>query len=118
MFAALPGAVAVFAVDSPRFTVIAASDALLAVSDRPREAVVGQPLAVAFPNASPDDPQASGLTAVSASLAAAVRTGAAQHIKRQRYDLQSPDGTWETRYWDAVNIPVLWPDGSVRHVLH
>ena len=117
-FAALPGATAVFAADPPRFTVLAASDALLAVSHRPREAVVGWPLADAFPNASPEDTQASGLMDLRASLAAAVRTGAQQHLDRQRYDLPRPDGTWETRYWDAVNIPVLGPDGAVRHVLH
>ena len=118
VFAAIPGAVAVFAVDSPRFTVLAASDALLAVSRRPREAVVGRPLADAFPNASPEDTQASGLRDLRASLAAAVRTGKQQHLDRQRYDLPRPDGTWETRYWDAINIPVLGPDGAVRHVLH
>ena len=118
VFAALPGATAVFAADPPHFTVLAASDALLAVTHRPREAVVGQPLAEAFPNASPDDPQARGLTDLRASLAAALRTGAPQHMDRQRYDLPRPDGMWETRYWDAVNIPVPGPDGAVRHVLH
>ena len=102
VFAALPGAVAVFAVDSPRFTVIAASDALLAVSHRRRETVVGRALGDAFPNASPEDTQASGLRDLQASLAAAVRTGEQQHLDRQRYDLPRPDGTWETRYWDAL----------------
>ena len=118
VFAALPGAVAVFAVDSPRVTVLAASDALLAVSHRPREAVVGWPLTDAFPNASPEDTQASRLMDLRASLAAAVRTGAKQHLDRQRYDQPCPDGTWETRYWDAVNIPVLGPNGAVQYVLH
>ena len=118
VFAALPGGTAVFAADPPRFTVLAASDGLLAVSHRARDEAVGRPLAEAFPNASPDDPQASGLTDLRASLAEAVRTGAPQHLARQRYDLQRPDGTWETQYWDAVNIPVPGPDGAVRHVLH
>ena len=118
VFAALPGGIAIFAADPPRFTVLAASDGLLAVSHRARDEVVGRPLAEAFPNASPDDPQASGLTDLRASLAEAVRTGAPQHLARQRYDLQRPDGTWETHYWDAVNIPVPGPDGAVRHVLH
>lgn len=118
VFAALPAATAVFAADPPRFTVLAASDALLAVSRRPREAVVGRPLAEAFPNANPEDPAGRGLTDLRASLTAAVRTGAPQHMDRQRYDLPRPDGTWEVRYWDAINIPVPGPDGSVRHVLH
>jgi PAS domain S-box-containing protein len=116
--AALPAPTAVFAADAPRFTVLAVSDALLATSNRRREAVVGRPLAEAFPNASPEDPTASGLADLRGSLEAAVRTGAPQHMPRQRYDLQRPDGEWEVRYWDAVNVPVPGPDGAVRYVLH
>jgi PAS domain S-box-containing protein len=117
-FAALPGATAVFAADAPRFTVVAASDALLAVSHRRRDAVVGRPLAEAFPNASPADPEAGGLSDLRGSLEAAVRTGALQHMPRQRYDLERPDGAWEERYWDAVNTPIPGSDGAVRYVLH
>ena len=62
VFAALPGGIAIFAADPPRFTVLAASDGRLAVSHRARDEAVGRPLAEAFPNASPDDLQASGLT--------------------------------------------------------
>jgi PAS domain S-box-containing protein len=80
--------------------------------------VVGHPLAEAFPNASPADPTASGLADLRSSLEAALRTGTAQHMPRQRYDLQRPDGEWEARYWDAVNIPVPGPDGGVQCLLH
>jgi PAS domain S-box-containing protein len=118
LVAALPAPTAIFAADAPRFTVLVASDTLLATSNRPREAVVGRPLAEAFPNASPEDPTASGLADLRGSLQAAVRTGAAQHMPRQRYDLQRPDGVWEARYWDAVNIPVLGLAGDVEYVLH
>ena len=118
VFAALPGATVVFAADAPHFTVIAAIDTLLAGSNRPREAVVGRPLAEAFPNASPADPEARGLTRVRGALEAAVRTGVPQPMPRQRYDLQRPDGQWEERYWDAVNTPVHGADGTVRYVLH
>lgn len=117
-FVALPTATAIFAADAPHFTVLAASDALLATTRRPRAAVVGRPLAEAWPNATPEDPGASGLAALRASLDAALRTGAPQAMARQRYDVQRPDGAWEARYWDAVNIPVRGPDGAVRHVLH
>ena len=118
IIAALPYPTALFAADGPAFTVLAANDALLAVSHRAREAVVGCPLAEAFPNASPEDPEASGLAELRASLGAAVRTGAPQRMARQRYDLQGLDGKWEARYWDAVNVPVPGPDGAVRYVLH
>jgi PAS domain-containing protein len=118
VFAALPTAAAVFAADAPHHTVLAASDALLAAAGQPREAVVGRPLAEAFPTTSPEDPAADGLASLRGSVAAAVRTGAVQHMPQQRYDLRGPDGTWEARYWDAVNVPVAGPDGAVRYVLH
>ena len=49
VFTALPDAMAVFAVDPPRFTVLAANDALLALAHRARKDLAGWPLADAFP---------------------------------------------------------------------
>lgn len=118
VFAALPGATAVFAVDAPNFTVLAASEALLAAARRPRDSIVGRTLAEAFPTASFEDRAASGLPDLKASIAAAIQTGTPQQMARQRYALQRPDGEWEVRYWDAVNVPVHGPDGDVRYVLH
>ncbi len=122
VFAALPGPTAVFAADPPHFTLLAASDALVAASGRPRDALIGRPLAEAFPD--PGPPQdGAGVAALRASLAAAVRTGRPQRMARHRYDLQRPDGAWEVRYWDALNTPVRGEGGAaggapVRAVLH
>lgn len=118
VFAALPVPTAVFAADPPRFTVLAANDAFLAMARRPRDAVVGLPLTEAFRNARPEGAQGSGASDLRASLTAAVQTGAPQRMARQRYDLARSDGAWEARYWDTVNIPVPGPDGAVRCVLH
>ncbi|HZF68271.1 MAG TPA: ATP-binding protein [Gemmatirosa sp.] len=118
VFAALPRATAVFAADAPRFTVLAVSDALVAASHRTRDALVGRAMEEAFPSASRTNPAADGPTTLRASLDATVRTGAPQRMPRQRYDLERPDGVWEERYWDAVNVPVLGSDGAVRYVLH
>jgi PAS domain S-box-containing protein len=137
--AALPGPTAVFAADPPHFTLLAASDALVATTGRPREALVGLPLAEAFPDPPPptgettgagprgrgspegiavESGAAGGLARLRASLEAALRTGAPQRMARQRYDLERPDGTWEVRYWDALNTPVRGAGGTVRAVLH
>lgn len=116
VFAALPGGAAVFAPDAPRFTLLAASDALLALVGQTREAMVGLSLAQAFPGGDADQ---SGPSRLRASLEETLRTGAPQTMERQRYDIQRPaDGVWEERYWDARNIPVFGPDGRVRYVLH
>jgi signal transduction histidine kinase/PAS domain-containing protein len=116
--AALPGTTVVFAADAPDFTVLAATDAVLAAARRPREAVVGRPLAEAFPTTDPDGGRGAGLSGLRGALEAAVRTRAPQRLVHQRYDVPGPDGTWEERYWDTVNTPVLGPDGAVRCVLH
>ena len=118
IFAALPGAAVLLAADAPRFTLLAASDASLAATQRTRESVVGRSLAEAFPDPDGDASPSGGLASLRASLEAAVRTGATQRVARQRYDLQRPDGRWEARYWDAVNVPVRGADGGVRGVLH
>ena len=118
IFAALPGAAVVFAADAPRFTLLAVSDALLAATRRPHASIVGRALAEAFPDRGGDASPAGSLASLRASLEAAVRTGAPQRVARQRYDLQCPEGIWETRYWDAVNVPVRGSDGAVRYVLH
>ena len=118
VFAALPGATAVFAADPPHFAVLAVSDAWLERAKRPRDSVVGRPLSDAFPDAGLQHPLASELSELRASLAAAVQTGAPQRMDRQPHDLQRPAGALEARYWDSVNIPVRGPDGAVRYVLH
>ena len=118
IFAALPGAAVLFAADAPHFTLLAASDAALAATQRTRESIVGRSLAEAFPDPDGDASPSGGLASLRASLEAAVRTGATQRVARQRYDLQRPDGRWEARYWDAVNVPVRGADGGVRGVLH
>lgn len=118
VFAALPCAAAVFTADPSGFLVLAANDALLAALRRTPGTVVGQPLAQAFFNSDTEMAQAGALTHFQASLEAVVQTGLEQRMERLRRDRQRPDGTTETRYWDAVNIPLLGPDRAVRYVLH
>jgi hypothetical protein len=112
-FAALPGATAVFAADAPRFTVVAASDAL---SPSPTAGATpsSPPSRRGVPEREPADPGGRRLSDLRGSLEAAVRTGALQHMPRQRYDLERPDGAWEERYWDAVNTP--YPGRTRRQV--
>ena len=118
LVAALPDGTALFAADAPAFTLLAASDDLLALAGRSRDEIVGRPLAEAFPAPAGSAAGSTGLADLRAALEAAVRTGLPQRMQRQRYDLQRRDGAWEERYWDAVNIPVIAADGAVRHVLH
>jgi PAS domain S-box-containing protein len=118
VFEAAPGVQLVLAPDSPRFTMLAASDERLAATLSTREATIGRPLFDVFQDANPDNPEASGVAKLRASLETVLRTRAPHRMAVQRYDLQRPDGTWELRYWAPHNVPVLAPDGTVRYILH
>jgi signal transduction histidine kinase len=118
VFAALPGIELVLAPDAPRYTMLAATDGRLAATMTTRAGTLGRPLFDVFPDANPANDAASGVGNLRASLDTVLRTRAPHRMARQRYDLQRPDGMWEERYWEPLNVPVLGPDGAVRYLIH
>ena len=118
VFDALPGIDLVLAPDAPRYTMLAATEGRLRVTMTTRAGTLGRPLFEVFPDANPDNPDATGVGNLRASLDTVLRTRAPHRMAVQRYDVQRPDGTWEARYWDPLNVPVLGPDGAVRYILH
>ena len=118
IFEAAPGVNLVLAPDAPRFTMLAASDERLAATLTTRGATVGRPLFEVFADANPENLEPSGVANLRASLEKVLRTRAPHRMAAQRYDLQSPHGTWEVRFWAPRNVPVLGPDGEVRYIVH
>src|SRR6185437_12714294 len=84
-----------------------------------RERIVGRHLFDAFPD-NPDDPAATGVRNLRASLDRVLAHGTADAMAVQKYDVQRPDagGAFEERYWSPVNSPVLGPDGAVAYIVH
>ncbi|HIH03300.1 MAG TPA: hypothetical protein HA263_05440 [Methanoregulaceae archaeon] len=86
-----------------------------------RVEIVGRYVFEVFPD-NPDDPSADPVVSKSlASFRRVLQTGTIDVMGLQRHDVRRPesDGSgFEVRYWNAINSPVLDPDGSVAYILH
>ncbi|MFB7927631.1 PP2C family protein-serine/threonine phosphatase [Streptomyces sp. NPDC056039] len=111
VFQAFPGVVALL---TPDLVYADVNEEFLRVVGRTREQVVGGDLDDLFPD-NPNDPRASGMANLKASLYRVLATGERDTMALQRYDVEPPDrpGHWEERYWSLVNAPLTGPDGKV-----
>jgi len=117
LFEASPDVLLVLLPDSPRFTMVGATEARLRATHTSREDTMGRGLFEIFPD-NPDDPGATGMTELRASLERVLATRAADTMAVQKYDIRGPDGTFQTKYWSPKNIPVLGADGAIDYILH
>ena len=120
LFEAVPGLYLVLLPDAPNFTIVAVSDAYLRATMTEREAIVGHPLFDVFPD-NPQDPQATGVANLRASLEYVLLHRAPHTMAVQKYDIRRPEhdgGGFEVRYWSPVNSPVLGDAGEVTQLLH
>jgi PAS domain S-box-containing protein len=117
LFEAVPGCYLVLA---PDFEIVAVSDAYLKVTMTQRQDIVGRGLFEVFPD-NPDDPAATGVANLRASLRRVLAARVVEHMELQKYDIRRPSaqgGGFEVRYWRPVNTPVLSPDGQVALIIH
>src|SRR5689334_2311225 len=117
LFESSPDVLLVLLPDSPRFTMVGATEARLLATQTTREQTVGRGLFEMFPD-NPDDPAATGASNLRASLERVLATKAADTMAVQKYDIRGPDGAFQAKYWSPKNIPVLSASGEVRYILH
>lgn len=120
LFEAVPGLYLVLLPDAPRFTIVAVSDAYARATMTQREAIVGRAMFDVFPD-NPDDPQASGVGNLSASLTRALQQRSVDAMAVQKYDVRRPDadgGGFEERWWSPLNAPVIDAAGEVVYLIH
>ncbi|WP_407111911.1 PP2C family protein-serine/threonine phosphatase (plasmid) [Streptomyces sp. DSM 116494] len=116
LFAATPSPYLVLA---PDLQIVAVNDAYLQATGRTREELVGRYLFEVHPD-NPDDPAATGVSNLTASLDRVLRTKQPDTMAVQKYDLAvtGRPGVFQERWWSPVNTPVLGPGGEVQWIIH
>lgn len=117
LFESAPG---LYLVLDPELFIVAASDAYLAATMTTRAGIIGRQVFDVFPD-NPDDPAATGVANVRASLERVRRHRAPDTMAVQKYDIRLPEdegGGFVVRYWSPVNSPVLSADGQLTYIIH
>jgi signal transduction histidine kinase/ActR/RegA family two-component response regulator len=114
VFQAVPG---LYLILDPDLTIVAVSDAYAAATMTQRAEIVGRGLFDVFPD-NPDDPEASGVSNLRASLQRVRDERMPDTMAVQKYDIREPDGTYVVRYWSPRNSPVLADDGELAYIVH
>ena len=117
LFESAPG---LYLVLRPDFTIVAASDAYLTATMTRREEILGRGIFDVFPD-NPNDPAASGVANLRASLTRVREYREPDAMPMQKYDIRRPQsegGEFEVRYWCPVNSPVFGKNGELEYIIH
>lgn len=100
--------------------IVAASDAYLEATMTRRDEILGRPMFDVFPD-NPKDVGATGVSNLTHSFEAVLRTHAPHFMGVQKYDIRRPSargGGFEERHWAPANFPVLDSRGRVIYIIH
>ncbi len=114
LFESAPG---LYLVLSPDLKIVAVSDAYLKATLTKREEIIGRGIFHVFPD-NPDDPNATGVANLSASLNRVLYRKKADEMPIQKYDIPIPGDGFEERYWSPFNSPVLDENNEVVFIIH
>lgn len=102
-----------YIVIGPDETIVWTNDAYLRSTMREGEALLGQRLFDAFPS----EPGSESHELLRASLDRVIATRQPDEIAMIRYDISTPDGVMEQRYWSATHTPLLDEEGNLAFIL-
>lgn len=109
---------ALYCVLAPDLTILSVTDAYVRAAMRPRSEMIGRALFDVFPD-NPNNPDASGVKNLRASLELVIRDQVVHTIDTQRYDVRAPDGDgFETHYWKITNTPLFDDEGELVCIVH
>lgn len=106
LFKTLPERYVIFDSTNPGFTMLAASDAYLDITNKKLEQVLGKKLFDVFPDTSLEA-QTTGKGSLQRSLETVIRTEKPDSTGMIRYDLANESGEMEVRYWRATHYPLF-----------
>ena len=117
LFESVPG---LYLILAPNFEIVAVNDAYLRATMTKRDDLLGRGIFDAFPD-NPDDPAATGVRNLRASLNRVLQFKIPDTMAVQKYDIRKPEsegGQFEERFWSPVNLPVLGQDGEILYIIH
>lgn len=117
LFESAPG---LYLVLTPQLTIVAVSNAYLRATMTTRDALLGRNLFEVFPD-NPDDPAATGVSNLKASLSRVLQRRAPDAMAVQKYDIRRPEsegGGFEERYWSPSNYPLFDALGEMTYIIH
>lgn len=97
--------------------IIAVSDDYAAATKVRRDDIMGRNIFEIVPN-NPDDPDAAAIKKLRVSLERVDTLQIEDVMAVQSYPIVLPDGSFEERYWTAINSPVPGADGSPAYIIH
>lgn len=100
LFRSAPG---LYLVLDPGLIIVAVSDAYLRATMTQREEILGRGIFEVFPD-NPDDPAATGVSNLRASLQRVLQSKVSDTIAVQKYDIRRPQsegGAFEERTWSS-----------------
>jgi signal transduction histidine kinase/ActR/RegA family two-component response regulator len=104
----------------PTLTIVAATDAYFEATMTTRAGIVGRNVFEVFPD-NPDEPDATGVANLTASLDRVRRHRVPDAMAVQKYDVVRPaaaGGGFEVRYWSVRNSPALGPNRELLYIIN
>lgn len=116
LFESSPALYLVLDIDAPIFTIRAVSQAYLAATLTQRDSIIGKGIFEIFPD-NPNEPS-SGVANLKASLLRVLETKKPDTMAVQKYDIRTPDGSFEERFWSPLNTPLNDENGNPFMIIH
>lgn len=111
---AIPGEYLILDAD---LIMLTASDDYLAATQTKREDLVGKYVFNVFPD-NPELPGVNGVDNLRDSMLQVLSSRETNRISTLRYDIPGPNGSFEQRYWDIVDSPIINNQNEVIGLIH